>query len=88
MRAPIRTDGGRERDLMKKPIGGAFQGEYTSGRRLGSMQRIDQSMRRYSETEIVDFLVVGVGAAGGVLLQRLARGMSRQLYGRRRHNDA
>ena len=73
MRVPIRTDGGRERDLMKKPIGGAFQRQYTSGRRLGPMQRIDQSMRRYSETEIVDFLVVGVGAAGGVLLQRLAR---------------
>jgi choline dehydrogenase-like flavoprotein len=73
MHAPIRTDGGCERDLMKKPIGGAFQGEYTSGRRLGPMQRIDQSMRRYPETEIVDFLVVGVGAAGGVLLQRLAR---------------
>ena len=31
-------------------------------------------MRRYSPDEEVDYLIVGVGAGGGVLLQRLARG--------------
>ncbi len=30
-------------------------------------------MRRRAETEAVDYLVVGVGSAGGVLIQRLAR---------------
>ena len=37
------------------------------------MQTIDFPMRRYLENEEIDYLVVGVGAAGGVLLQRLAR---------------
>jgi choline dehydrogenase-like flavoprotein len=37
------------------------------------MQRTDGMIRRFSEAEAVDFLVVGVGAAGGVLIQRLAR---------------
>src|ERR1700693_1692794 len=41
--------------------------------RLGSMQTIDFPMRRYSENKEVDYLIVGIGAAGGVLLQRLAR---------------
>ncbi|MGI8437237.1 MAG: GMC family oxidoreductase, partial [Chthoniobacterales bacterium] len=31
------------------------------------------SMRRYSPNVELDYVVVGVGAAGGVLLQRLAR---------------
>lgn len=30
-------------------------------------------MRRYSESESVDYCIVGVGSAGGVLIQRLAR---------------
>jgi choline dehydrogenase-like flavoprotein len=37
------------------------------------MQTIDFPMQRYPENEEIDYLVVGVGAAGGVLLQRLAR---------------
>jgi choline dehydrogenase-like flavoprotein len=37
------------------------------------MQNIEFPMNRYSIDEEVDYLVVGVGAAGGVLLQRLAR---------------
>ena len=37
------------------------------------MQTIDFPMQRYSEKEEVDYVIVGVGAAGGVLLQRLAR---------------
>jgi choline dehydrogenase-like flavoprotein len=37
------------------------------------MQVIDFPMHRFAEGEEVDYLVVGVGAAGGVLLQRLAR---------------
>lgn len=37
------------------------------------MQRISHEMNRFREGESVDFVVVGVGSAGGVLLQRLAK---------------
>ncbi len=37
------------------------------------MQRIKGPMRRFVEGETVDYVIVGVGSAGGVLLQRLAR---------------
>lgn len=40
---------------------------------LGSMQRITTQMQRFAEGETVDYVIVGVGSAGGVLLQRLAR---------------
>jgi len=40
---------------------------------LGPMQRIATPMRRFPEGEEVDYVIVGVGAGGGVLLQRLAR---------------
>jgi choline dehydrogenase-like flavoprotein len=39
------------------------------------MQRLDTS-RRYRETEEVDYVIVGLGAGGGVLSERLARGIS------------
>jgi choline dehydrogenase-like flavoprotein len=37
------------------------------------MQRIETPMRRFADGEEVDYAIVGVGAGGGVLLQRLAR---------------
>jgi choline dehydrogenase-like flavoprotein len=37
------------------------------------MQRIRTPMRRFAEGEEVDYAIVGIGAGGGVLLQRLAR---------------
>lgn len=37
------------------------------------MQTIDFPMHRYLENEEIDYVIVGVGSAGGVLLQRLAR---------------
>ncbi len=40
---------------------------------LGALQHIDLPMRRFKELEEVDYVIVGVGSAGGVLLQRLAR---------------
>ncbi len=40
---------------------------------LGSMQRLDVPMRRFSSDEDVHFAIVGAGAGGGVLSQRLAR---------------
>ena len=41
--------------------------------RLGSMQTLPTPMRRFKESEAVDYCIVGVGSAGGVLVQRLAR---------------
>ncbi len=40
---------------------------------LGSMQHLAAPMRRFATSDEVDVCIVGVGAAGGVLLQRLAR---------------
>ncbi|HEV2462853.1 MAG TPA: GMC family oxidoreductase [Acidobacteriaceae bacterium] len=41
--------------------------------RLGPMQVLPSPMRHYKPEEIVDYCIVGVGSAGGVLAQRLAR---------------
>ncbi|HTW83359.1 MAG TPA: GMC family oxidoreductase [Candidatus Sulfotelmatobacter sp.] len=40
---------------------------------LGTRQRLPAPMRRHAENDPVDYVVVGVGSAGGVLVQRLAR---------------
>jgi choline dehydrogenase-like flavoprotein len=59
---------------LKTPIGGAFETQDDAGvHRLGPMQTIEFPMKRHSENETLDYIIVGVGAAGGVLLQRLAR---------------
>ena len=58
---------------MNSPIGGAFAAPDDHVHRLGSMQGIEFPMHRHAPGEEVDYVIVGVGAAGGVLLQRLAR---------------
>ncbi len=59
---------------MNEPLGGRFEEPHDHEHHLGSMQRLDvSSMQRYSPNDEIDYLVVGVGAAGGVILQRLAR---------------
>jgi choline dehydrogenase-like flavoprotein len=58
---------------MRNPVGGIFKGPTDERHRFGPMQQTNGMMCRYSEKESVDFLIVGVGAAGGVLIQRLAR---------------
>jgi choline dehydrogenase-like flavoprotein len=40
---------------------------------VGPLQTIHSPMKRFGNDEEVDYLIVGVGSAGGVLLQRLAR---------------
>ncbi|MFP5236968.1 MAG: GMC family oxidoreductase [Acidobacteriota bacterium] len=58
---------------MKSPLLGAFT-EIGGGKHmLGPIQHIDAPMRKFRESEEVDYLIVGVGSAGGVLVQRLAR---------------
>lgn len=57
---------------MKTPILGAFNGAKPQ-HQLGPIQTLDFPMHHFSSDEEVDFCIVGVGSAGGVLLQRLAR---------------
>lgn len=58
---------------MKTPLFGAFTDKPHRPHMLGPMQKIDFPMHRFDPQEEVDFCIVGVGSAGGVLLQRLAR---------------
>jgi choline dehydrogenase-like flavoprotein len=58
---------------LKKPLFGKFGPRNGNSHRLGPIQRVDFPMHRYAENESVDYCIVGVGSAGGVLLQRLAR---------------
>ena len=58
---------------MKSPILGEFEKPNGQPHMLGSMQRLETPMRRFSEKQEVDYIIVGIGAGGGVLLQRLAR---------------
>jgi choline dehydrogenase-like flavoprotein len=58
---------------LKRPILGPFSAPRTSAHMLGPIQKITTPMRRYGSDEEVDICIVGVGSAGGVLLQRLAR---------------
>ena len=62
-----------ERERMRTPLGGPFDGAEAGAHRLGAMQTLDAPMRHYDRDDEVDFAIVGVGAAGGVLAQRLAR---------------
>ncbi len=56
------------------PLFGHFEEPKDDGvHRLGAMQKIVIPKRRFRDDEEVDFAIVGVGSAGGVLLQRLAR---------------
>jgi choline dehydrogenase-like flavoprotein len=41
--------------------------------RLGPMQTLPSPMRKFADHDVVDYCIVGVGSAGGVLTQRLAR---------------
>lgn len=59
--------------MMKNPLFGPFQRETAPVHWLGPIQKIDFPMRHFLPDEEVDFCIVGVGSAGGVLLQRLAR---------------
>ncbi len=58
----------------KSPLGGEFEApEHDGLHRLGPMQKITIPRRRFRNEDAVDYAIVGVGSAGGVLLQRLAR---------------
>lgn len=56
-----------------QPIGGEFEAPRAGEHTLGPLQRLTYRGRRFPENEEVDYVIVGVGSAGGVLLQRLAK---------------
>jgi choline dehydrogenase-like flavoprotein len=58
---------------MDKPLFGAFKRSTGQVHKLGPLQKIRLPMRRFEGSDEVDYAIVGCGAAGGVLLQRLAR---------------
>lgn len=59
--------------MNNTPLFGDFHAEHSREHMLGPIQKIDFPMRRFHTDEEVDICIVGVGSAGGVLLQRLAR---------------
>ena len=58
---------------MKSPLFGAFGDDPGEPHMLGSMQKLAVPMRRNALADEVDYAIVGTGAGGGVLAQRLAR---------------
>src|SRR5437764_6001726 len=68
----------RRHPLSKTPLFGRFSTRVNpanagDGHTVGPLQRIHAPMRQFRDSDEVDFCIVGVGSAGGVLLQRLAR---------------
>lgn len=57
----------------KEPILGAFRSPHNGKHMLGSLQYLHTPTRKFGEKDEVDYIIVGIGAAGGILLQRLAR---------------
>src|SRR5579884_1938851 len=60
-------------NTLKEPLFGEFKQARRDVHNLGPLQRIQKGTKRYSENEEVDYVIVGLGSAGGVLLQRLAK---------------
>lgn len=58
---------------MNEAVPGTFKPSSNGKHMVGPIQHIDAPMRRFRDSDDVDYLIVGVGSAGGVLLQRLAR---------------
>ena len=49
-------------------MGGAFEAPRDGKHWLGPMQHIKVPPRRFKDSDLIDFAIVGVGSAGGVLL--------------------
>jgi choline dehydrogenase-like flavoprotein len=58
---------------LNSPLFGKFSSPGNGQHMLGPVQHIEVPTKRYAEDEAVDYCIVGVGSAGGVLLQRLGR---------------
>lgn len=59
----------------RTPLGGPFEEPHDRAdtKRLGPMQTVALPRARFHDTDEIDFAIVGIGSAGGVLLQRLSR---------------
>jgi len=62
-----------DKPILKKPLGGKFKSPAKDLHMLGAMQFLPSPMQQYRPDEQVDYCIVGVGSAGGVLAQRLSR---------------
>jgi choline dehydrogenase-like flavoprotein len=58
---------------LKTPILGTFKAQASEKHKVGWLQTIQSPGKHFGDDEEVDYVIVGVGSAGGVLLQRLAR---------------
>ncbi|HZL27863.1 MAG TPA: GMC family oxidoreductase [Acidobacteriaceae bacterium] len=58
---------------IKSPLLGEFDTPPSTPHMLGALQKIHLPMRRFKDNDEVDYVIVGCGSGGGVLLQRLAR---------------
>ena len=58
---------------LHAPLLGAFDGAKPDEHQVGPIETIPTSMRRFGQDDEVDIVIVGVGSAGGVLLQRFAK---------------
>jgi choline dehydrogenase-like flavoprotein len=58
---------------LKTPLFGRFEEQGPEKHMLGALQHIHLPTRRFKDSDEVDYIIVGVGSAGGVLVQRLAR---------------
>jgi choline dehydrogenase-like flavoprotein len=58
---------------LRTPLFGAFEARNSSKHMVGTLQSIHAPMKQFRDSDEVDYVIVGVGSAGGVLLQRLAR---------------
>jgi choline dehydrogenase-like flavoprotein len=58
---------------LKEPLLGAFDGAAGKPHMLGALQKLEAPMRHFAPNDEVDYAIVGTGAGGGVLAQRLAR---------------
>jgi len=58
---------------LKRPILGGFEAPSNDTHKVGPLQTIHAPMRRFKDEDEVDYVIVGLGSAGGVLLQRLSR---------------
>lgn len=59
--------------MSKTPLFGPISPPNGDKKILGPLQRISRDMQRFADKDQVDYCVIGVGSAGGVLLQRLAK---------------
>jgi choline dehydrogenase-like flavoprotein len=62
-----------EVEMMQAPLLGEFEAPKDDKHWYSPIMRLKIPMQTYAHGDAVDFVIVGIGSAGGVLLQRLAK---------------